>query len=107
MDALPAWLDAPKIAGLAALTLIVVQYFKQGIPDKFIKLFSLGIGIVLSFACEVYIGAALNPVKAVVNGLIATVTADTAYQFLGSNRSPPFTLPSKTNAPNPPVPPPK
>jgi hypothetical protein len=92
---LPSWLDAPKIAGLAALTLIVVQYFKSGIPDKWIKLFSLGIGIALSFACEVYIGAVLNPVKAIVNGLIATVTADTAYKFLSNSKSTSFTLPSK------------
>lgn len=96
METLPSWLDAPKIAGLAVLTLIVVQYFKSGIPDKWIKFFSVGIGIALSFACEIYIGAVLNPVKAVINGLIATVTADTAYTFL-SPKAGSFTLPSKTD----------
>ena len=92
---LPSWLDAPKIAGLAALTLIVVQYFKSGIPDQYVKYFSVGVGIVLSFACEVYIGSVLNPVKALVNGLIATVTADTAYKFVSNSKSDSFTLPSK------------
>jgi len=94
---LPSWLDAPKIAGLSVLTLIVVQYFKSGIPDKWIKFSSLGVGIALSFACEIYIGAALNPVKAIINGLIATVTADTAYKFVSNSKSASFTLPSKAD----------
>jgi hypothetical protein len=92
---LPSWLDLPKIAGLSVLSLAVVQYFKTGIPDRFIRYFAVLTGITLSFACEFYIGAVLNPVKAAVNGLIATVTADTAYKFLSNSKSPSFSLPSK------------
>jgi hypothetical protein len=92
---LPSWLDLPKIAGLSVLTLAVVQYFKVGIPDKLIRYFSVLVGIALSFACELYIGAVLNPIKAAVNGLIATVTADTAYKFLSNSKSQSFSLPSK------------
>ncbi len=95
MDTLPGWLDAPKIAGLAVLCLAVVQYFKNGIPEKYVKYFAVVVGIVLSFACELYIGSVLNPVKAAVNGLIATVVSDTAYKFLSNSKSQSFTLPSK------------
>ena len=94
---LPSWLDAPKIAGLSVLVLVVVQYFKTSMEDKYVKWFSVVVGIALSFGCELYIGATpLNPVKAIINGLIATVTADTAYKFLSnSGKSTTFTLPSR------------
>lgn len=94
---LPSWLDAPKIAGLAILTLMFVQYFKGQIPDKWIKYAAVLMGIALSIACEIYIGATwatLNWVKAGVNGAVAAVASDTAFQFF-SNKGGKFTLPSK------------
>jgi hypothetical protein len=95
---LPSWLDAPKIAGLAVLTLMFVQYFKAQIPDKWIKVAAVLMGITLSVACEIYIGATwatLSWVKAVVNGSVAAVASDTAFQFF-SNKGGKFTLPSKS-----------
>ncbi len=93
---LPSWLDAPKIAGLAVLILAVVQYLKSYIPDKYVKLFALVIGVILAILCELYIGVRLIWVKAILNGLVAAVLADTAYGFL-SKKGGPFTLPSKPN----------
>jgi hypothetical protein len=98
MNELPGWLDAPKIAGLAVLTLMFVQYFKAQIPDKWIKVCAVLMGITLSILCEIYIGATpsmLNWVKAIVNGAVAAVISDTAYKFLSNSKSPSFTLPSK------------
>ncbi len=91
---LPSWLDAPKIAGLAVLILAVVQYFKVSIPDKYIKCFAMAIGIVLAILCELYIGAKIVWVKAILNGAIAAILADTAYGFL-SKKGGLLTLPSK------------
>jgi hypothetical protein len=93
---LPSWLDAPKIAGLAALVLAVVQYLKPYLPEKYVKLFALWIGIILSILCELYIGVELIWVKAMLNGIVAAVLADTAYGFL-SKKGGPLTLPSKPN----------
>jgi predicted signal transduction protein with EAL and GGDEF domain len=91
---LPNWLDAPKIAGLAVLILAVVQYFKVSIPDKYLKCFAMAIGIILAILCELYIGAKIIWVKAILNGAIASILADTAYGFL-SKKGGIFTLPSK------------
>ncbi len=93
---LPNWLDAPKIAGLAVLILAVVQYLKTYIPEKYVKLCALVIGVVLAILCELYIGAKLIWVKAILNGIVAAVLADTAYGFL-SKKGGPLTLPSKPN----------
>ncbi len=95
---LPSWLDAPKIAGLAVLIMAVVQYFKTYIPEKYVKLFAMGIGVILAILCELYIGAKLIWVKAILNGIVAAVLADTAYGFL-SKKGGPLTLPSKPNGP--------
>lgn len=96
---LPSWLDAPKIAGLTVLVLAFVQYLKVYIPEKYIKLFAIGIGIVLSILCELYIGAVMNWVKAVVNGAVASIVADLGYSFL-SKTGAKFALPSKTELTN-------
>ena len=91
---LPSWLDAPKIAGLAVLILAVVQYLKVYIPEKYIKLAALLIGVTLAILCELYIGAKLVWVRAILNGIVASVLADTAYGFL-SKKGGALTLPSK------------
>jgi hypothetical protein len=93
---LPEWLDAPKIAGLAILTLAFVQYLKGGIPEKFIRYFAMCVGVILSFACEIYIGSKLAPIKAIVNGAVAAVVADFTYGFL-SKKGGALVLPSKTD----------
>lgn len=91
---LPSWLDAPKIAGLAVLILAVVQYLKAYIPEKYVKLAALLIGVVLAILCELYIGVQLIWVKAILNGIVAAVLADTAYGFL-SKKGGTLALPSK------------
>ena len=96
METLPSWLDAPKIAGLAVLILAVVQYFKVSIPDKYVKYFAMGVGVILAILCELYIGAKIVLVKALLNGIVAAIIADTAYGFL-SPKAGTFTLPSKTD----------
>ncbi len=93
---LPAWLDLPKIGGLAVLVLAIVQYVKQYIPEKWIKLAAIGIGIAASVACECYIGQSFRIVNAVVNGVVAAILADTTYGFLSNKGDGAFKLPSKT-----------
>lgn len=99
MEGLPAWLDAPKIAGLSVLQMGFVQYFKEYIPEKWIKLFAIGMGIVLSIAMEIYIGSAFTGhtdwIKAIVNGMVAVVIGHLGYSFL-STKPTSFSLPSKT-----------
>lgn len=96
---LPAWLDLPKIGGLAILILAVVQYIKVYIPDKWIKLVAIGIGILASIACECYVGASFRIINAVVNGIVAAIFADTAYGFLSNKGGGIFKLPSKPEEP--------
>jgi len=97
---LPGWLDVPKIVGLTVLVLAFVQYFKTSIPEKYIKYFALGVGVILGIACEYYIGAKIVWVKAILNGAIAAVLADTTYGFL-SKTAGSFVLPSKSDLEKP------
>ena len=90
---LPKWLDAEKIGQLALLVLAVVQYFKQGIPDKFIKYFGMAIGVAVSIICDLYVGKIVW-IQSVFNGMVAAILADTAYGFLSSKQGT-FTLPAK------------
>ncbi len=97
---LPSWLDAPKIAGLSILCLAFTQYFKKRVPEKYIPYLALVLGVLISIASEIYIGAAFSGttswVKAIVNGVIAAIMADLGYSFL--SRTPTaFTLPSQTD----------
>jgi hypothetical protein len=97
---LPIWLNAAKIGGLVVLCLAFVQYFKQYIPEKKIRLFAVGVGIILSIAYEIYVGNAFvgitHWVKAFVDGTVAAILADLGYGFL-SKTAGRFTLPSKAD----------
>lgn len=94
---LPDWLDLGKIGQLGIIIMMIVQYIKAQIPDKYIKYVAIGIGILVSILCECYIGGIANIpwIKAIVNGILAAILADTGYQFLSSKGGGNFTLPSK------------
>jgi len=98
---LPTWLDVPKIAGLTVLVLAFVQYFKTSIPEKYIRYFAIVVGIILGILCELYIGAKVIWVKAILNGAIAAILADTTYGFLSKAAGGSFVLPSKSDLEKP------
>jgi len=90
---LPKWVNVQTLALIAYMTLALVQYLKAMIPGKLIPVASLFIAIALAALFEF---AELNIyVRFVLYGVFATATADLVYQFLGTSKSPPFSLPSK------------
>jgi hypothetical protein len=91
---LPSFLDISKIAQIGALVLVVVQYIKKPIPDKYIPYVSIAIGILISLLFE-YRGAKFDIVNGIVNGVLGAIGADTSYGLLSNSKSPTFTLPSR------------
>lgn len=94
MNNLPNFIDLSKLAQIGALVLVVVQYIKKPIPDKYIPYVSIAIGILISFVFE-YNGGKIDIVTGIVNGVLGAVGADTSYGFLNNTKSPAFTLPSR------------
>jgi len=91
---LPEWLDLTKIGSTAVILMAIINYFKSGIPEKLIQYITVIIGILISILAELYVGAALNWVRAILNGVLAAVLADTGYKFLKGS---PFEIGSKKN----------
>ncbi len=94
MSNLPDFLDLSRIAQIGSLLIVVVQYIKKFIPDKYIPYVSMAIGILISFLFE-YKGEKIDIVTGIVNGVLGAVGADTGYLFLSRTKSPQFTLPSR------------
>ena len=94
MENLPQWLDMGKIAGVSVIVLAIIQYIKVGIPEKYIKYVAILIGVAVSIASEMYIGKEVIWIKAVVNGVLGAILADTGYSFL-SKKPISLSLPSK------------
>ncbi|OFY39606.1 MAG: hypothetical protein A2Z69_00225 [Bacteroidetes bacterium RBG_13_44_24] len=91
---LPEWLDLTKIGAIGIILLAVVQYIKAHLPEKWIWLITIVLGVVISIVSELYIGAdPINWIRAIVNGVLAAVIADTGYQFLSGKGN--LSLPSK------------
>ena len=96
------WLDFERIIGIAILTLAVVQYLKANIPDKFIKVFTILVGVALAVLADLYVGVPkIAWFKDIVNGVLAAVLSDIGYGFL-STKAGAFTLPSKDDLKKPP-----
>lgn len=102
MEGLPEWLDLARIAGIGVLVLVVVQYIKTYIPDKWIKLVAVIIGVLLSFAAVYYMGSK-GPIvwnigfviRVILDGVLSAMLGDTAYQFLSKKGGGSGILPSK------------
>lgn len=94
LEIMPTWLDLAKISGIAVLTLAVVQYFKSGIPDSFIKYFTIIVGILLAVLGDLYAGAKVIWYQVGINGVLAGIMSDLGYSFL-SSKGGFLTLPSK------------
>ena len=90
----PPWLDMARISGIAVLTLAVVQYFKSGIPDTWIKYFTIIVGIVLAVLGDLYAGSSVVWYQVIINGVLAGIMRDLGYSFL-SKKGGFLTLPSK------------
>jgi hypothetical protein len=94
---LPSFIDVSSILAIAALVVLIVQYIKGLIPDKFVKWVSFPIGIGVSF---LYFykptGGPLDWVVIISHGILAAVSADTGYSFFSAGKSTAFSLPSKT-----------
>ena len=97
---LPSFVDLARVAEIGVLVLIITQYLKKGIPETWIPIVSVLIGILLSF------GYLSNTVVSewtpylifctIVNGIIGAIGADGTYTFVSNAKgSPTFTLPSK------------
>jgi hypothetical protein len=96
---LPSFVDMAKVAEIGVLVLMIIQYFKRGIPETWIPIVSVLVGILISF------GYLSNTVIAdwtpymifvtIVNGVAGAIGADTAYSFVSNTKSPTATLPSK------------
>lgn len=93
---LSSFFDLAKLASVGALTLIIIQYIKEPIPEKLIKWVTLLVGILVSFFIEYKVGGALDVVVIVANGIVGAMGADGGYQFLSGTKSPAFSLPSQT-----------
>ena len=92
---LPGWIDVGKIGGYGVLILAIVQYCKKFLPEKWIPLIAIGIGVLVSIAAECCTGGVKNWVLTIVNGVLAAVLADTGYSFLSGKGGSNFQLPSK------------
>lgn len=96
---LPSFVDLARVAEIGMMVLLIIQYFKKGIPETWIPAVSVLLGIALSF------GYLSNTVIAdwtpylifttIVNGAVGAMGADTAYTFVSNTKSPVATLPSK------------
>ena len=95
MGELPSWVNIGKISSMGVIVLAIVQYCKVYIPEKWIKLFTIGIGIAISIVGDCCTGGTINWVQTLVNGVLAAVLADTGYSFLSGKGGSTFKLPSK------------
>src|SRR5512139_1395274 len=88
--------DLPKLATIGTLTMIIIQYIKEAIPEKFITTATVLVGIGISFFVEYKALGSTDVVTTIVNGVMGAMGADSGYQFLSGGKSLPFTLPSKS-----------
>jgi len=103
---LPSFIDLTRVAEIGFLVLMIIQYFKVGIPEKWIPMVSVLLGIVISFGYLAQV-----PLQqwtpyiifvTIINGAVAAFGSDTAYSFLSSSKTKPLSLPSKADLIAPP-----
>jgi hypothetical protein len=93
---LPSIIDLQAIAAIGMLVLIFMQYIKDAIPDKLMRVCSLLVGIGISFLWFYKPGNYnFDFIMIIANGIFGAIGADTGYQFLSPTGSPIFSLPSK------------
>ena len=93
IPSLPGWMDAGRLAIIAALTLMLVQYVKSLVPEKFVKLIAIPIALIVAGLMQL---AEMNVyAKVGLYAIFAVAAADTGYKFLSNAKSPSFTLPTK------------
>ena len=96
MPELPSWLDLPRIGALGVLTLFIVQYIKIYLPEKYIKLITIGVGVIVAIGAECYqSGCVLSWSKTIINGVLAAILADGGYSFFSNKGGTNLSLPSK------------
>lgn len=94
LPSLPSWMDAGRLAIIAALTLMLVQYVKSFIPERFVKLVAIPIALIVATLMQL---AEMNVyAKIALYAIFAVAAADTGYKFLSNSKSSSFTLPSKS-----------
>ena len=93
IPSLPGWMDAGRLAIIAALTLMLVQYIKSFIPEKLIKVVAIAIALIVAGLMQL---AEINIyAKIALYAIFAVTAADTGYKFFSNAKSPSFTLPTK------------
>ena len=80
---------------MGVVILAIIQYTKKLLPEKWIPLIAIGIGILISIAAEYCTGGVKNWVLTIINGVLAAVLADTGYSFLSGKGGSNLQLPSK------------
>lgn len=96
MPELPSWLDLPKIGALGVLVLFITQYIKVYLPEKWIKLITIGIGIIVAIGAECYIaGCVPSWPKTIINGILAAIVADGGYSLFSNKGGGVGLFPSK------------
>ncbi len=90
--------DMAKAAEVAGTVLAVTQVVKTKIPEKFIPVFGVLLGVAFSFSYHLELPAnqwtPLLIVTDLVTGVAGWIIADTGYSFLSTSKSPIFSLPS-------------
>ncbi|MBU0907402.1 MAG: hypothetical protein KKE05_04575 [Nanoarchaeota archaeon] len=97
---LPAIIDLQAITAIGMLVLIFMQYIKDAIPDKLMRVCSLLVGIGISFLWFYKPGNYnFDFIMIIANGIFGAIGADTGYQFLSPSGSQVFSLPGKIDKP--------
>lgn len=97
----PAWFNITDLAAMGAVIMLIVQYIKGPIPEKYLRYATLVIGVLVSIFAAYLAGKGINWVSVVGFGILSAIIADGGYAFLSGGQSPVFSLPSQTqvNAP--------
>lgn len=94
---LPSIIDLLAIGGIGFLTMMFIQYVKDGIPDKLVRVATIlaGIGVGFLWYYNPQTGGIPDLVVIIANGVFGAIAADTGYNFLSPTNSPAFTLPGR------------
>lgn len=88
--------DMVKLGKIAMLTMVVIQYVKEMIPEAYIRAVAIVIGIAMSLILDIQMLPTWNNfIMVAVNGIFGAILADTTYGFLSDGKSTKFSLPSK------------
>mgnify|MGYP001609111770 FL=1 len=93
---LPTWFNLMDLASMGAIVMLIVQYIKGPIPEKYLRYVTLLVGILVSLFSAYLSGKAIDYIQVIGFGILAAVIADGGYAFLSGGKSPAFTLPSQT-----------